>query len=274
MGKGLQGKRIVIAGTRKIEEISTLIEKQGGVAIGRPLQGTVFLADKQVEPDLHALVEKGSDWLILTTGIGTQTLLDVSERLGIQAEFLNILHHAKIAARGYKTLAVLKKLGITPVAVDDDGTNSGLIRSLEQVDFTGKKVTIQLHGESAPRLIQFLEDKGAIVSQILPYQHTPPQIESVQKVCIELIASEVDAVCFTTAVQVRSLFNYAKEKNVDKELIQAFNTNSLAVAVGKVTAEALKEEGVERIISPENERMGAMIIELSRYFEELSESNN
>lgn len=38
------------------------------------------------------------------------------------------------------------------------------------------------------------------------------------------------------------------------------------VAVGKVTAEAIKEEGIERIIVPEHERMGAMIIELSRYY--------
>ncbi|MDP4107042.1 MAG: uroporphyrinogen-III synthase, partial [Bacillota bacterium] len=42
--------------------------------------------------------------------------------------------------------------------------------------------------------------------------------------------------------------------------------NVTAAAVGKVTAEALKEEGVERIITPEIERMGAMIIELSNYY--------
>ena len=49
------------------------------------------------------------------------------------------------------------------------------------------------------------------------------------------------------------------------EIIHSFKADVLAVAVGKVTAEALREEGIERILAPENERMGAMIIELSNY---------
>lgn len=42
MEKGLAGKRIVIGGSRKIEEISTLIEKQGGVPLVRSLKGRFF----------------------------------------------------------------------------------------------------------------------------------------------------------------------------------------------------------------------------------------
>ena len=38
---------------------------------------------------------------------------------------------------------------------------------------------VQLHGESAPSLIKFLEDRGALVQQILPYQHIPPESETV-----------------------------------------------------------------------------------------------
>lgn len=272
MGKGLQGKRIVIAGTRKTEEISTIIEKQGGDSVVRSLQGTVFLADKQVEPGLCKLVQEGADWLILTTGIGTETLIDLAGKLGIQNEFLSLFDQAKIASRGYKTFSVLKRLGIQPEAVDDDGTNRGLIRALEKYDFTGKKVMVQLHGESAPSLIHFLENNGANVLQLLPYQHTPPENETVEKLCQELIHNEVDAVCFTTAVQVRSLFTYAKEKGYLQNIMEAFKSPVLAVAVGKVTAEALIEEGIERHVAPEIERMGAMIIELARYYDEQAEN--
>ncbi len=52
MVKGLEGKRDAIGGSCKIEEISTLIEKQGGTPLIRSLQGTVFLAEKEVEPSL------------------------------------------------------------------------------------------------------------------------------------------------------------------------------------------------------------------------------
>jgi uroporphyrinogen-III synthase len=266
MEKGLAGKRIVIGGSRKIEEISTLIEKQGGNPLVRPLQGTVFLADKEVEPDLVKFVEEGADWVIFTTGVGIETLVNIAVKLGIEEQFLQVIRKANVASRGYKSLAVLKKLEISPVAVDEDGTTKGLMHSLENVDFAGKKIMIQLHGESAPLLTKYLEDQGASVQKILPYQHIAPETATVCKLCEELLSNECDAVCFTTATQVRSLFEYAREQGFISEIVKSFKENVLAVAVGKVTAEALKEEGIERVLAPENERMGAMIIELAKYY--------
>jgi len=105
-----------------------------------------------------------------------------------------------------------------------------------------------------------------VVQKILPYQHIEPEVETVKSLCKELIADECDAVCFTTAVQVRSLFDYARKTNSYKEIVGAFKDQTLAVAVGKVTLEALKEEGIDRVLVPENERMGAMIITLANYY--------
>jgi len=266
MAKGLTGKRIAIGASRKTEEMSLLIAKQGGVPIVRSLQGTVFLAEKEVEPNLKKLIEEGTDWAIFTTGIGLENLVAIAEKLGMKEPVLTILHQAKIASRGYKTLASLKKLGIVPAAMDVDGTTRSLIKSLESFDLAGKRVTVQLHGETAPALIDFLHNRGAAVSTILPYQHIPPEKETVAALCEELMEKKVDAVCFTSAVQVRSLFNFARENEGVNSLLQAFQSTALAVAVGKITAEALREEGVERIITPENERMGAMVMELSQYY--------
>ncbi|MEK4270138.1 MULTISPECIES: uroporphyrinogen-III synthase [Bacillus] len=266
MGKGLTGKRIAIGGSRKIEEISTLIEKQGGIPVARSLQGTVFLAEKEVGPELQAFVETGADWAVFTTGIGTETLVSLAEKLGLRDRFLHVIRQAKAASRGYKTVSALKKLGITPEASDEDGTTGGLIHALEPYDLAGKRVMVQLHGENAPALLAFLKDKGASVFPLLPYRHTPPKQETVSLLCQEIIGREVDAVCFTTAVQVRSLFNFAREAGIAGEIVKAFQEHVTAAAVGKVTAEALREEGVERLLAPELERMGAMIVELSRYY--------
>jgi len=272
LSKGLSGKRIVIGGSRKTEEMSTLIEKQGGTPIVRPLQGTVFKAEKEVEPDLRKFIDEGSDWTVFTTGAGVQTLLDLAEKIGIQEKFLHRIRTTNVAARGYKTIAALKKIGIQPVVVDEDGTTRGLIRALQGTDFSGKKVTIQLHGEKAPRLKQFFQDQGVSnILEILPYQHIPPKRETVDTLCREILQHDVDAVCFTTAIQVHSLFSFAKSQSLDEELVMAFRNTVLPVAVGKVTAEALQEEGIDRYLVPENERMGAMIIELSRYYQQQSE---
>jgi len=266
MAKGLDGKRIVIGGSRKTDEMSTLIEKQGGIPIVRPLQGTVFLAEKEIEQELRQCLEDGFDWAIFTTGIGTEALLNMSEKLGVLSTFLRLVKEAKVATRGYKTYSAIKKLEIVPVAQDDDGTTRGLVRALEPFDFTGQRVMVQLHGETAPKLISFLEQRGATVLQLLPYQHIDPEAKVLDTLCKELAEGLADAVCFTTAVQVRYLFDYARQHGYVEQVKKAFEQKTLAVAVGKITAEALEEEGVERILAPQNERMGAMIIELANYY--------
>jgi uroporphyrinogen-III synthase len=267
MEKGLTGKRVVICGSRKIEEISTLIEKQGGIPTVRTLQGTVFLAEMEVEPELREFVKKGADWVILTTGIGFETLVDLSAKLGLKDSFLKIIREAKVASRGYKTLSALKKYEIKPIVVDVDGTTKGLAQSLEDKDLSGKRVMLQLHGESAPVLTKFLEHRGAIVQKLLPYQHVAPETEIVARLSKELQANDCNAVCFTTATQVRSLFDYAREHGILTELVASFKERVVAVAVGKVTEAALREEGIERVVVPENERMGAMVIELAKYYQ-------
>ncbi|KAB7707839.1 uroporphyrinogen-III synthase [Bacillus aerolatus] len=270
MGKGLEGKRIVIAGSRKTEEMSAIIEKQGGTALVRPLQGTVFLAEEEVGSEIKELISTQVDWVIFTTGIGTEALVETAGKLGIKEDFLQVIQHAKVAVRGYKTFAALKKLGVTPAATDDDGTTAGLIRALDKEDLVNKRVAVQLHGEKAPALMAFLDKKGAEVQCLLPYRHHAPEEETVGKLLNEVLNKEVDVVCFTTAIQVRSLFDYAKQTGRTEELLSAFTASTLAGAVGKVTAEALTEEGVTRMVVPELERMGAMIMELSRFYKELN----
>ena len=268
MAKSLLGKHIVLGASRKTDEMTSLIEKQGGRASVRSLQGTVYKAENEIEKDLKDFVKQGADWIIFTTGIGIETLLEQAEKLGIKELFLENVSKAKVMTRGYKSEMVLKKLQIDIVAKDDDGTTQGLIRQVKDFDFQGKKVLVQLHGEKAELLMTFLQSKGAMLFPILPYQHIPPEEKTVERLCSELINGEVDAVCFTTAIQVYSLFTFAREKGFEENVKQAFKDRVVATAVGKVTAEALKEQGIERIVVPQFERMGAMIVELARYFSE------
>lgn len=263
----LNNKKIVIAGSRKTEEMSLLIEKQGGIPVIRPLQGLLYFDESAIKQELLFCLNNKMDWFVLTTGTGTDTLLGAAERLGIHSTLIQKMKEANVAARGYKTYALLKKLDIKPEIVDEDGTTLGLIRSMDLCDFAGKTVVVQLHGEPQPNLIQFLENRGANVIQLLPYRHVEPESSTLEIVCHELSTNSIDAVCFTTAVQVRYLFEYAKRQGIDEIVRESFKTRVNAVAVGKVTEEALREEGLDRVIVPENERMGAMVIELDKYYE-------
>lgn len=187
--------------------------------------------------------------------------------MGKKETLEKVILRANVAARGYKTANVLKGIGLTPDARDDDGTTSGLIRALEDKDFRNLHVTLQLHGIKSPKLTDFLKSKGAAsVTELLPYKHIAPEPVTLETVREELFSRSYDAVCFTTQMQVHSLFQYAREQGFLQELSAVFEQQTVAVAVGKVTAEALYEEGVERFLTPENERMGAMIMELSKSY--------
>lgn len=258
----LNGKNVVIAGSRKTEEMSLLIEKQGGTPVVRPLQGFIYLDESAVEKELLFCVNNKVDWFVFTTGVGADTMLNAAEKLDLSSTLLQKMKDAKVAARGYKTINWLKKLDIKPIVIDEDGTIQGLIHRLDSYDFEDQTVVVQLHGEPQPALIQFLEERGATVVQLLPYRHIEPESSVLETLCQELITGSTDAVCFTTAVQVRYLFEYTRRQGITDSVRQAFLSDVKAVAVGKVTAEALKEEGVDRVIVPETERMGAMIIEL------------
>ncbi|WP_169083441.1 uroporphyrinogen-III synthase [Paenibacillus sp. PL91] len=264
----LKNKRIVIAGSRKTDEMSLIVEKQGGIPIIRSLQGlTMFDEDLLAEP-LRKFAEQGTDWLILTTGMGSESLIAAAHKLDIGQAVLERMTQSKIATRGYKTSAFLKRSGLKAVVSDDDGTMQGLMDNLSAYDFEGQRVWIQLHGEPAPELVSFLQSKGALqVESVLPYKHVPPDPATLETLMTELAEGSLDTICFTTAVQVHYLFKYAIETERKASLLEAFEGKIVAAAVGKVTEEALKGHGVKRIVVPELERMGALIIEIGRYYE-------
>lgn len=267
--KRLDGKTIALAGQRKSAELSKLVENLGGVALVRPAQGTVFLDESNIQKEIEALVNGHFDWLIFTTGIGTDKLYQTAVDMGLEASFLQMLQASKVAARGYKTVNVLKKLGITPLVRDDDGSTAGLVRELQAHQVKGCRVALQLHGDPAPVLINWLEEQGAEYREVLPYKHTPPNPAVMEQLVTEIVNGEVDAVNFTSTPQARFLMAYAKEDGKEEAVLKAFATNVVAVAIGKVTAQALREVGIERLVIPEEERMGSAIIALVHYYKEI-----
>ncbi|MGX9135378.1 uroporphyrinogen-III synthase [Rummeliibacillus sp. JY-2-4R] len=265
----LAGKQVALLAARKIEEQSTIVKNLGGTPVSRPSQGTVFLNDENVKEQVLNIIEGNFDWMILTTGVGTETLIKIADEMGKKELLLKALKEMNIAARGYKTVNTLKKYQITPIARDDDGSTVGLIRALKHFDFQNIRVALQLHGDPAPKLVEWLKEQQAQFNEILPYQHIPPETTILEQLLEEILNEKVDAVSFTSTPQVRNLFAYAEEKGKKDELLTTFETNVVALSVGKVTGQALKNQGVQRIVIPEDERMGSALMKLAQYYDQL-----
>lgn len=76
----MHGKRIALCASRKLDEMTTLIEKQGGTAIIRPAQGTVFSKGSELGEEMRTVIAMRPDWIVFTTGIGFEALLEAADR--------------------------------------------------------------------------------------------------------------------------------------------------------------------------------------------------
>jgi uroporphyrinogen-III synthase len=288
MSKPLLGKRIAVAGARKFDELALIIAKQGGEALCRPMMGSVSNDSAELAEVIRKVCEQGADWFVLVTGVGTKALLEKADELGLGERLREILASANIAARGYKTFNALKTLGLKPVIVDDDGTVEGVRRQLEEGtkkleqvqqgaeapwNFAGKHVAVQLHGERMPALTDWLSSQGTVVTEISLYFYEEPLEQDIQKLLYEVLSNDVDVVAFTSNTQVKFFFEGARKQRAESFLQKSFNEKVIALSVGSMTTAELKKHGVTRIIVPEHERMGAMVMELVKYYQKEAESD-
>ena len=262
----LTGRRVAVAGDRRFDDIQKLVAKQGGVAVSRPMMRSAPLNDPETTGAVTKLCAEGCDWLILVTGMGTRAMVQVAETLGRKHDLLARMQKAKLAVRGYKTVKALKELGLKPVVQDDDGTTEGLRRQLEPFDFSGAKVAFKLHGERVPELTEWLEARGASVYEIPLYRYQPPTDDEVGTLLEEIFSGKLDAVAFTSNTQVNYLFAVAERFGQAALLRDAFADPVQAVSVGHMTSAALHKAGVSRLVQPEHERMGAMIVALAEHY--------
>ncbi|MFD1067837.1 uroporphyrinogen-III synthase [Oceanobacillus locisalsi] len=260
---GLNGKKVAVAATRQAEAIDTMIRKQGGNTIQLPIQGAYQLNDSICEHDVKTLVENTFDLIILTTGIGAETLEQSAQNLHIHHSFIDKLKSSKLAIRGSKTTKWLKQHQLTPSILSADGTMENLLELLPPAkQGEGKQVYLQTYNEDDAYLKRSLEQLGYDVYLSKPYSYKEPAQQVLSTLKETIILQHVDAVVFTSKTQVRNLFM----KNDKEELAAAFNQRVLAAAIGKVTAAELEKNGVDNVFQPMKPKMGAMVVELNKQF--------
>ena len=93
----------------------------------------------------------------------------------------------------------------------------------------------------------------------------PEDIVPLQTLVCDIIAERVDAVVFTSQVQVRHLFLVAGDMNLADELTRALNTRTIVASVGPTCTGVLERYGVTPHVIPEHPKMGHLIKALVAY---------
>ncbi|WP_038056731.1 uroporphyrinogen-III synthase [Thermus amyloliquefaciens] len=240
--------RIAYAGLRRKEAFKALAEKLGFTPLLYPVQATEKVPVPEYQDHLRRLGE-GVDLFVATTGVGVKELMEGGRAL--EMDLREGLGKALRLARGAKAARALREFGLPPHGVGD-GTTPSLLPLLPQ----GPGVAaLQLYGKPLPLLQQALEARGYEVLPLMPYRHLPDP-GGIRLLEEAILCGQVEAVAFVAAIQVEFLFEGAQDP---AELRRAFQNGVKALAVGRVTADALREWGVRPFYVDEGERLGSML---------------
>ena len=272
--KDFSGLTVAAFESRMSHEMMRLIERKGGRAIVAPSMQEVPLEENsQALAFGEQLVRGEFDMVILLTGVGTRSLIEVLQtRFALEA-VRKALNNTVLVARGPKPLAAIKELGLTAhVEVPEPNTWRDLIQAIDdqQVEgLQGRRIALQEYGVSNPDLLDALRQRGGVVTQVPIYRWALPQdIGPLEQAINDILSEKVDVILITNAVQVDHIVKIL-EKNHQLEKFQQCLAKIILASIGQIASERLRRYGFSVDLEPSHSKMGILVKETSERAHEL-----
>ncbi len=266
----IQDARIAVLEARMSSEMADLIRRNGGTAWRVPAVREATLdATEPVATFIDRLSAGEIQIVVFFTGVGVNALLQIAETLGRQEQLLNLLRSVTIVCRGPKPGAILRRNTI-PIAasVPEPFTTQELIETLSMFNVEGKTLGIVHYGERNAQLAQVLAERGAHLEELCLYEwRLPDDTAPLYELVNELLDGHIDAVLFTSQIQVRHLFQISREQEKADILAEALRSKTIVASIGPTCTAVLQEYGVTPHVVPEHPKMGHLVKALVQYIE-------
>jgi uroporphyrinogen-III synthase len=255
------GLRVLAFESRRAAEMAQLILKQQGDPFVAPSMREVPLErNDEAFRFAEGLFAGGFDMAVFLTGVGTRLLANVLETRHPREKLIEALRAIAVAARGPKPAAVLREWQV-PIAVvaPEPNTWRELLAAME--GRTERRIALQEYGRSNPELVAGLRARGAEVTPVRVYRWDLPEDTGPLREAVARLASgAVDAVIFTTGVQVVHFFRVAAETGAE-DAVRAALARAVVASIGPTTTESLEEYGIHPDLEPSHPRMGILVAE-------------
>jgi uroporphyrinogen-III synthase len=252
----LAGKRIVITrAAAQSEVMAGELSARGAIPVVLPL---VSFADPEDFGPLDAAITGIGqfDWMILTSAQAVRALVRRGE--GLKLSLIGIAK-LRIAAVGPVTAETARRAGLPIDYVAETHTGVGLAKELGS-QLRGAKVFLPRSDRANPDLPAALERHGAKVTEVIAYRTLRPTGEEQKKVR-DIAEGAADAVLFFSPSAVQ----YFAEV-FGSEQLRALQDKLAITAVGPVTANALREAGVQRAVLAGDTTAAAVVEALEEHF--------
>lgn len=269
MGK-LNGARVALLEARMSSELADLVRRHGGEVIAAPaLRETEIDATGAVSDLIKRLAQDSIQVVIFQTGVGVKALFAAADRIGCLPQLLSELSAVTTVARGPKPTAVLRQYRVPiSISVREPYSTAEIIESLNGLELEEKGVALLHYGERNAELAEAILSRRARLEELYLYEwQMPVDTAPLQSLIDEIVAGTVDAVAFTSQIQVRHLFNLAKTSGKAEDLKNALNNRTVVAAIGPTCAAAIRSVGVTPHVVPQPPKMGPMVLALVEYLE-------
>jgi uroporphyrinogen-III synthase len=262
----MKSKVVAILETRTGEHLAELIARRGAI----PLLAPALEEVPDVEPQavLGLLRGWGTDpfkMAIFQTGVGTRALFQATDSLGATAEILRLLALAVVVVRGPKPVGELNTRGVRiDIRAASPFTTEKVLEAVAGIALEGARVLVQRYGEANRLLSEGLAARGATVQELATYRWAlPADTRPLEDLLEALATSRVDAVVFTSAVQVQNLEAVAARSGRAGQLADLLN-GLVVASIGPVCSRALMQRGVKPSIEANPPKLGPLVAALDQ----------
>ena len=262
----MKSKVVGILETRSGEHLGELIARRGGIPLLAPA------LEEVPDVDAEAVASLLAGWrldpfkiVIFQTGVGTRALFRATDAAGSTEELLQHLKSATVVVRGPKPVGELNARAVRiDVRAATPFTTETVLAALSANHLQGARVLVQRYGAANQMLRAGLEERGATVEEIATYRwELPADTQPLQALLAALARSSIDAVVFTSAVQIHNLYAVAEKSGQAADLAGRLNRIVIA-SIGPVCSRALREYGVKPSFEADPPKLGPLMTALDQ----------
>jgi len=265
-GSGFKGLCVAAFESRMAEEMAGLIRRYGGKPLVAPALREIPLEDNtEVVQFGERLMAGHFEMVILLTGVGTKTMVEVLQSRYQLEVIKTALARTTLVARGPKPVAVLKEFGLTPsITIPEPNTWKDIVRTLDQSgSLIEVRMAVQEYGVSNQDLLEALRQRGALVTRVPVYRWALPEDTAPLKNALrEILSGSVQVMLVTNAAQLDHVMQLLEQEGKVAQFKEACRKMVVA-SIGPTASERLRHYDVPVDLEPSHPKMGILVKEAS-----------